>query len=59
MKAQATTHTRQTPQHATWFTETQALYNRVVAFHFEVIQAHADILEAEKMLKTVRWCYTT
>jgi hypothetical protein len=32
-------------RHATWFVKTQALYNRVVAFYFEVIQAHSGILE--------------
>ena len=28
------------PQHAAWFEGTQALFNQVVAFYFEVIQAH-------------------
>jgi putative transposase len=33
------------PQHAAWFEGTQALFNHVVAFYFEVIQAHPGILE--------------
>ena len=33
------------PQHAAWFEQTQALFNRVVAFYFEVIQAHQLVLE--------------
>ncbi|EFH85017.1 hypothetical protein Krac_6150 [Ktedonobacter racemifer DSM 44963] len=32
------------PQSAHSFAENQALYNRVVAFYFEVIQAHEGIL---------------
>jgi hypothetical protein len=33
------------PEHASWFAETQALFNRVVSFYFEVIAAHQLILE--------------
>ncbi len=33
------------PHHAMWFAETQALYNRVLAFYFEVINAHEGLLE--------------
>jgi hypothetical protein len=33
------------PTHADWFTQTQALFNRVAAFYFEVIQAHEGILD--------------
>jgi IS605 OrfB family transposase len=33
------------PKHAVSFTANQALFNRVVAFYFEVIQAHENILE--------------
>jgi putative transposase len=32
------------PQHADWFAANQALFNRVTAFYFEVIQAHENIL---------------
>ena len=32
------------PQHAHYFAENAALFNRVVAFYFEVIQAHEGIL---------------
>lgn len=28
-----------------WFLETQRLFNQVVAFYFEVIQAHEGVLE--------------
>ncbi len=31
--------------HATWFAATQALFNQVAAFYFEVIQAHEGILD--------------
>jgi putative transposase len=37
------------PQHAVWFAQTQALYNRVIAFYFEVIQAHQLVLELSNM----------
>ena len=37
------------PQHATWFTEMQVLFNRVVAFYFEVIQAHQLVLKLSSM----------
>jgi hypothetical protein len=47
--AKATTTMKQSlqyaPQHAEWFAATQALFNRVVAFYFEVIQVHAGSLE--------------
>src|SRR5947199_6916843 len=33
------------PQHAEWFAATQALFNRVAAFYFEVIQAHEGVLD--------------
>src|SRR5258708_40362207 len=46
--AKATTTIRQSleypPHFAEGFAENQALYNRVVAFYFEVIQAHEGIL---------------
>jgi putative transposase len=46
--AKATTTIKQSlqypPQHAEWFAATQALFNRVAGFYFEVIQAHAGIL---------------
>lgn len=32
------------PQHAVWFAANQTLFNAVVAFYFEVIQAHDQIL---------------
>src|SRR5215469_9883437 len=32
-------------QHAAWFEQTQALFNTVVGFYFEVIQAHQLVLE--------------
>lgn len=32
-------------QHATWFAATQALFNQVAAFYFEVLQAHEGILD--------------
>jgi putative transposase len=32
------------PQHASWFSANQALFNFVVAFYFDVIQAHDQIL---------------
>lgn len=47
--AKATTTIRQSlnyqPQHAAWFAANQALFNRVVAFYFEVIQAHEGLLD--------------
>ena len=47
--AKATTTIRQTiqhePQHAAWFAATQALFNQVAAFYFEVIAAHEKILD--------------
>jgi len=30
--------------HAAWFAATQALFNQVAAFYFQVIQAHPDVL---------------
>ena len=33
------------PDHAAWFAATQALFNQVVAFYFEVIQAHEHVLD--------------
>ena len=33
------------PQHAVWFAANQALFNRVAAFYFEVIQAHEKVLD--------------
>src|SRR5260370_2156884 len=47
--AKATTTIRQVlthqPEHSAWFAATQALFNRVAAFYFEVIQAHEGILD--------------
>src|SRR5437667_12853977 len=47
--AKATTTIRQVlthrPEHSAWFAATQALFNRVAAFYFEVIQAHAGVLD--------------
>jgi putative transposase len=47
--AKATTTIRQSlnyqSQHADWFAANQALFNRVVAFYFSCIQAHAGILD--------------
>jgi putative transposase len=47
--AKATTTIRQSLQHqphqAAWFAATQALFNRVAAFYFEVIQAHESVLD--------------
>ncbi len=47
--AKATTTIRQSlnyqPQQSDCFAATQALFNRVVAFYFEVIQAHESILD--------------
>jgi hypothetical protein len=37
------------PQHAAWFEQTQALFNRTVVFYFEVIQAHQLVLELSSM----------
>jgi putative transposase len=46
--AKATTTIRQVlhyqPAHAAWFAANQALFNQVVAFYFEVIQAHEHVL---------------
>ncbi len=46
--AKATTTIRQVlnyqPHHAAWFAATQALFNQVAAFYFEVIQAHENVL---------------
>ncbi len=51
--AKATTTIRQSlqyqPQHAAWFAHTQALFNRVAAFYFEVIQAHEGVLDLSNM----------
>src|SRR5713226_5420050 len=47
--AKAITTLRQTlnyqPQHASWFAANQSLFNAVVAFYFEVVQAHALVLD--------------
>jgi putative transposase len=47
--AKATTTIKQVlnyqPDHAAWFAANQALFNQVVAFYFEVIQAHEKILD--------------
>jgi hypothetical protein len=47
--AKATTTIRQTLnhklEHGAWFAANQALFNRVAAFYFEVIQAHETMLE--------------
>jgi putative transposase len=47
--AKATTTIRQVlnyqPEHAAWFAANQDLFNRVTAFYFEVIQAHAGLLD--------------
>ena len=47
--AKATTTIKQVlnyqPEHGAWFAATQALFNRVAAFYFEVIQAHEKVLE--------------
>lgn len=46
--AKATTTIKQSlqyqPQHVAWFIANQALFNRVVAFYFEVIQVHEKVL---------------
>src|SRR5215470_12388877 len=46
--AKATTTIRQTLnhklEHGAWFAANQALFNRVAAFYFEVIQAHEKVL---------------
>lgn len=46
--AKATTTIKQVvnsgPDHAGWFAANQALYNRVCAFYFDVIQAHVNVL---------------
>src|SRR6266852_6731015 len=48
MAAKATTTIRQgihyQPEHAAWFAANQALFNRVTAFYFGVIQAHEKVL---------------
>src|SRR5712692_5215640 len=47
--AKATTTIKQVlnyqPAHAAWFAANQALFNQVVAFYFEVIQAHEQVLD--------------
>ena len=47
--AKATTTIRQVlkyrPDHAAWFAANQALFNQLVAFYFEVIQAHEKVLD--------------
>ena len=47
--AKATTTIKQSlnyqPQHTEWFAANQALFNRVVAFYFDCIQAHEGILD--------------
>ncbi|HEX6479070.1 MAG TPA: transposase [Ktedonobacteraceae bacterium] len=49
MAAKSTTTIRQVlsyqPHQAAWFAATQTLFNQVVAFYFEVIQAHEKLLE--------------
>ena len=49
MAAKSTTTIRQVlsyqPHQAAWFAATQALFNQVVAFYFEVIQAHEKLLD--------------
>ncbi len=49
MAAKSTTTIRQVlsyqPHQAAWFAATQALFNEVVAFYFEVIQAHEKLLD--------------
>jgi hypothetical protein len=43
------------PQYAAYFAANQVLFNRVVAFYFEVIQAHEGLLalnNSEKMAST-------
>ncbi|GAC1645824.1 MAG: hypothetical protein NVS4B9_37820 [Ktedonobacteraceae bacterium] len=35
------------PQIAGWFEETQALFNRVAAFYFEVIKTHPEVLKLD------------
>jgi len=46
--AKATTTIKQVlnyqPEHGVWFAANQALFNRVAAFYFEVIQAHKKVL---------------
>ncbi len=37
------------PQHISWFAANQALFNRVVRFYFDVIQAHEQILQLSSM----------
>lgn len=60
--AKATTTIRQVlnhrPEHGAWFAANQALFNRVAAFYFEVIQAHEKVLglgnhEAMRALETL------
>jgi putative transposase len=47
--AKATTTIKQVlnyqPAHAAWFAANQVLFNQVVAFYFEVIQAHEHVLD--------------
>src|SRR5438067_13801048 len=47
--AKATTTLRQVlnyqPHHAAYFAATQALFNQVAAFYFQVIQAHENVLD--------------
>jgi putative transposase len=47
--AKATTTIKQVlnyqPDHAAWFAANAALFNQVAAFYFEVIQAHAGVLD--------------
>jgi putative transposase len=49
MAAKSTTTIRQVlryrPHQAAWFAATQVLFNQVVAFYFEVIQAHEKLLD--------------
>src|SRR5712692_2753831 len=45
--AKATTTIKQVlnTDHAAWFAANQVLFNQVAAFYFEVIQAHAGVLD--------------
>jgi hypothetical protein len=64
--AKATTTIRQSlnyqPQHAAWFAANQALYNRVVSFYFDCIQAHAgsvDLPNREALTALEKLTYAT
>ena len=49
MAAKSTTTIRQVlsyqPHQTAWFAATQTLFNQVVSFYFEVIQAHTRVLD--------------